>query len=160
MAKKNKKKKSEETQPMPSLIFHEGSLENSDAIETPNADQIEKELRSAPRPPNLSHLTNYNRSAHRLMWVGVIIITVIVCAMWSYSIYAQLSNVKWSNSSETNFINDTKKNWQQAFYGRNGKTLTTDEQLSEIKENLSKLFAGAAASSSVNTSTSGASSTP
>ena len=161
MAKKKiKKNKTAETNPMPSLVFHEGSLSENLSQPTPNADQVEKELLSTKRPPTLEHLSKYNNSAYRLMWIGVISITLVVCAMWSWSIYSQLSVVKWSATSENNFVEKTKANWQNAFYDKNGNTKAADQQISEIKENLTKLFAGAAASSSTTTSTPGASSTP
>ncbi|MFA6105502.1 MAG: hypothetical protein WC725_02780 [Patescibacteria group bacterium] len=160
MAKKNKKNKPAETNPMPSLVFHEGSLKNENSETTPNADQIEKELQLSPRPPSLSHLASYNESAYRLMWLGVISVAVIICAMWSWSIYSQLSLVKISATSEKSFVDDTKANWQKAFNDSNEKNLETNTQVNKIKEGLSKLFAGAAASSSTTTSTPGVSSTP
>ena len=159
MSKKNKKAKSTESKPMPSLVFHEGSLKNENIEPTPNADQIEKELQTSPKPPTLAHLASYNRSAYRLMWFGAISIALIVCAMWSWSIYSQLENVKWSVTSEKSFVESTKENWQRAFNNEDANVTKTDEQIKEIKENLSKLFAGVAASSSTTTSTSRASST-
>jgi hypothetical protein len=158
-AKKNKKKNQPEAEPMPSLIFHDGTLDEASPSPTPNADLVEKALNEkSPRPPSLNHLSKYNNSAYRLMWLGVISIALVVCAMWSWSIYSQLSLVNWSVSEEKNFIETTKKSWREAFIDARGKN--TEEQLIEIKENLSKLLSGASASSSISTSTENASSTP
>lgn len=158
MAAKNKKSRSKKTQkatPMPSLIFSEGKIDNpaNETSATPKADLIEQQLIEENKEPTFDHLAGYNPAAKKLMWSAVISLTLVVCLMWSWSIYSQFTSIDWSKVSERNLINDTKKNWTSSFQDENGNRLSADQQVKSIKSNLEKLFAGAAASSSPTTST-------
>lgn len=155
MAGKKSKKKTDDkpsaAEPMPSLIFSEGVI--SEPSPTPKADLVEKELLDTRKKPSLEHLNSYDPSARKLMWFAVVSLTLVVCVMWSWSIYSQLSSIDWKKVSENNLLEDTKQNWKNSFQNDEGKRISAEQQITNIKSNLEKLFAGAAASSSPATST-------
>ena len=151
--KVNKSVEGKETAPMPSLVFHEGSLSDPASSETPNADQLEKELQNTGRPPNFDHLKNYNHKARKMVWTAVFSLTIIIVAMWSWSIYYQFSAIRWNSGSDASLVKIAQDSWNKAFYDESGKPLTQEERMNELKSNLNKLLSGAAASSSPTTST-------
>lgn len=149
--KKNKAQKNQKSKPMPSVIYSEGTISNNST--TPKADQIEKELTRVESPAQFKHLAKYNPEARKLLWTAVVSLTLVVCFMWSWSIYSQLSSIKWKNLSENQLYQNTKQNWTESFKDKNGEPISPQEQVESIKSSLTKLFAGAAASSSPVTST-------
>ena len=151
--KKGKIDKNENTPaPMPSLIFHEASMEDLTESGTPNADLLEKELQSKGRPPSFDHLKNYNHSARKMVWYAVFSLTLVIVAMWSWSIYYQFSSIRWNSGSDAGLITIAQDSWKNAFYDKSGKPMTQEERINELKSNLNKLLSGAVASSSPTTS--------
>ncbi len=139
---------------MPSLIFHEGSLnENSNQTvltsPTPNSN--------IPTIFLTGSYTAYNPTARRLMWFAVIALTLIICGLWAWALINQFYNIKWSASPEKIFMDNLKTSWGKSFQSDSGESLTTEELKTEVKENLNKLFAKAVGSATntpeINTTT-------
>lgn len=124
---------------MPSLIFHESSLkENNDPAINPNENSnIPKVFRS-------DAFAVSDRSARQLMWVAVVLLTLIICGLWAWSVMSQFYSTNWSVSPEKVFMDDLKKNWNKSFSSDSDQPLSTEQLKTAIKENLGKLFAAAA----------------
>lgn len=128
---------------MPSLIINEGVIdrENEEKEEIKIDDEILQKHLFEGRlfiPPE------YNPTARKLMWIGVVTMAVVIFGLWMWSLSVQFGGVKWSNSPEKNLIANTKKNWEESF---NQSDRSTEELKSEIKNNLEKLLSGLNASS-------------
>lgn len=122
-------------EPMPSLIFHEGNLdENKNPAEEPAAPKV------------FLNSSAYNPTARRLMWFGVILLTLVICGLWTWSIMTQFYDINWSKSSEESFLGNLRTSWDKSFGAENGQSPSTDQLKSEVKKSLIKLFADAASS--------------
>jgi hypothetical protein len=144
-----KKKKNSETKPMPSLVFHEGTLEGpSNSI----ADLVEKEFQPKPKEssantPQLSTMPGYNPSAKKLMWFAVVTVMLVICGLWAWSIQTQFSSIHLSATPEGDLLGKVKDSWNKSLYDDSGTPLTTDQLKTEVKKNLVRLFAANAATS-------------
>ncbi len=143
---------------MPSLIFHEGNLRNEKDQEK-NAAPIVADgtLSVLPQVFRVGDYAGYNPTARRLMWLAVTVLTLVVLLMWVWSMMNQFYTVKWSASPENTFINDLRNSWDKSFHAGDGQPLSAEQLKIEVKENLVKLFASAASSTTstpeINTST-------
>lgn len=113
-------KKSKNTiAPMPSLIFQEGTLSAATHDERQETVQPISELPPAPEKPArivplVPRSSPHDVTARRLLWAGVAIFSIMICGVWSWSLYSQLSHIKLSAGSEATLIDKAKKEWQDA----------------------------------------------
>lgn len=138
MAKNKKNSSKKEAKPMPSLIFNEGLLQDSEPIhELPQEEPTEEKIEEQEKIV----ISGYNPKAKKLMWLGVVFVTVIICALWGWSLSVQWTSANWS--SEKDLINNTVENWEKAF---SANETTNDELKNQVKENLKKLMVGTSTS--------------
>ncbi len=138
---------------MPSLIFHEGNLDDkqNQATIKKTEQPLTTETSNVPEVFRVGSYAGYNPTARRLMWLTVILLTLVICVMWIWSMMGQFYSVKWSASPEKTFVDNLKNNWDKSFHTENGQSLSTDQLKNEVKENLAKLFFDAATSTTATT---------
>ncbi|MEK7625064.1 MAG: hypothetical protein AAB467_01800 [Patescibacteria group bacterium] len=130
--------------PMPSLVFHEGKIDEDADVVQPTPPPASGPPKRGVQPTNNS---GYNPTARRLMWFAVITLTLLILGMWAWSLTNQFSDIKWAASPEKVIMDNLRSSWAQSFQTDEGQPQTSEQLKNEIKENLSKLFAGAASSS-------------
>ena len=104
---------------MPSLIFQEGTLPTAAHDEKSHTIQPLSELPPAPEKPTritplMPRNSPHDAAVRRLLWAGVTIFSVMICGIWGWSLYTQLTHLKLSNGSEAMLIDKAKKEWQDA----------------------------------------------
>ncbi len=96
-AKHQKHPAHERSVPMPSLIFQEIPLSDT---ERGNSWQ--------PSPTEQLH----EQKIRRWMWLGASIVSVIIIALWSWSFKVQITTFNWNSAGEKKLATDAVKNWQ------------------------------------------------
>lgn len=96
---KNSKKSKNEGKPMPSLIFNSVTLPN---------EETEIPKKSPADYPD-------NSQGKKLMWGGVIAVSMIIFIFWTWSMAQRFSTVKFGKSPEAQLAASAKNNWAQAF---------------------------------------------
>lgn len=137
---------------MPSLIFHGGNLNDTEKQASTEESILQSEKATIEQsqpinsavPASLRQSAAYHPGTRRLMWLAVILLTLIICSLWAWSIMNQFYNIKWSASPEKIFISDLKSNWDNSFRDENKPGITAEQVKNDVKESLSKLFAATA----------------
>ncbi len=85
--------------------------------------------------------TERERHARRLMWIGVISFSVIIFALWGWSVTVQISGLQWNKAPEVALASKTKQEWGDIFAKQKEQAADHGAALEQIKDVMNKLNA-------------------
>ena len=105
----------------------------------------------SPTLPSFA-MTDRERSARRLMWFGVIGFSLIIFALWGWSVTVQISGFQWNKAPEATLASKTKQEWNDIFAKQKEQAADRETALEQIKNALAQLNANNSANNSVSSS--------
>ncbi|MBI5729100.1 MAG: hypothetical protein HY983_02580 [Candidatus Magasanikbacteria bacterium] len=98
----------------------------------------------APTGTPLKPIGGYNRTAKKIMWLGVVSLSLIIIILWGWAFKLRLALVHFAKSPEGELVQKTKTDWDQAFATEHKKTTAQKANLQqELKTILNQIIANA-----------------
>lgn len=107
---------------------------------------------ASPTLPDFKE-TNRERSAKRLMWLGVISFSVIIAVLWGWSLAVQMSEFQLKRAPEYTLASKTKQEWSELFAKQKEDRNSREATLQQIRDAIKGLGALTATSTGQTTST-------
>lgn len=94
--------------------------------------------------PPFKHLGGYNRTAKKIMWFGVIALSLIIIVLWGWAFNLQIALINLTELPEGTLVKKTKIDWDQAFAANKKEINQKETAKQEIKTILNQIVANSA----------------